>query len=67
VIFERVIKEAARRRKGIRIHKQKDSTEEGKREEQEGLAEKSVETLNEEKRKQSRGNIPQRMLQTSNG
>jgi len=67
VIFERVIEEAARRRKGIRVRKQKDSTEEQKREEQEGLAEKSAETLNEEKRKQSRENIPQRMLQTGNG
>jgi len=67
VIFERVIEEDARRRKGIRVHKQKDSTEEEKREEQEGLAEKSEETLNEEKRKQSRENIPQRMLQTGNG
>jgi len=42
----------------MRVRKQKDSTEEEKREEQEGLAEKSSETLNAEKKKQSRENIP---------
>ena len=67
MIFERVIEEAARRRKGMSVHKQKDSTEEEKREEQEGLAEKSSETLNVEKRKTKQRNIPQRMLQTGNG
>jgi len=67
VIFELVIEEAARRRKGMRVRKEKDSTEEEEREEQEGLAEKGSETLNAEKRKQSRENIPQRMLQTGNG
>jgi len=67
VIFERAIEEAPRRRKGMRVRKQRDSTEEKEREEQEGLAEKGSETLNAEKRKQSRKNIPQRMLQTVNG
>jgi len=58
VIFERVIEEAARRRKGMRVRKQKDSTEEEEREEQEGLAEKGSETLNAEKRKHSREKHP---------
>jgi len=53
VIFERVIEEAARRRKGMSVRKQKDSTEEEKREEREGLAEKGSETLNAEKRKKA--------------
>jgi len=34
VVFGRVIDEAARRRKGIRVHKQKDLTEGEKKEEQ---------------------------------
>ena len=67
MIFERVIEEAARRRKGMSVRKQKDSTEEEKREEQGGLAEKGSETLNAEKRKTKQRNIPQRMLQTGNG
>jgi len=67
VIFERVIEEAARRRKCMSVRKQKDSTEEEKREEREGLAEKGSETLNAEKRKTKQRNIPQCMLQTGNG
>jgi len=49
------------------VRKQKDSTEEEKREEHGGLAEKGSETLNAEKRKTKQRNIPQRMLQTSIG
>jgi len=40
VIFERAIEEAARRRKGMRVRKHRDSTEEKEMEEQGGLAEK---------------------------
>jgi len=66
VIFVRVIEEAAKRQKGMRVRKQRDSTEEEEREEKEGLAEKGSKTLNAKKRKESRENIPQRMLQTGN-
>jgi len=60
VIFGRVIEEAARRRKGMSVRKQKDSTEEEKREEQEGLVEQISETLNEEKRKHPTTYAPDR-------
>ena len=66
MIFVRVIEEAAKRQKGMRVRKQRDSTEEEEREEKEGLAEKGSKTLNAKKRKESRENIPQRMLQTGN-
>jgi len=63
------IGEAARRQKGeeMRVCKQSDSTEERGIEEQGGLAEKRFRNPKRRKEKQSREDIPQRMLQTVNG
>jgi len=55
------------KREDMRVRKQRDSTKEKEIEEQGGSQRKGLETLNAEKRKQSRENIPQRMLQTVNG
>jgi len=68
VTLERVIRKAARRRKGeeMRVCKQSDSTEKKETEEQGGLAERGLETLRAEK-SEAKKNIPQRMLQTVNG
>jgi len=51
----------------MRVCKQRDSTEEKEIKEQGGSQRKGLETLNAAKKKQSRENIAQRMLQTVNG
>jgi len=70
VILERAIGEAARRRKGeeMRVRKvERLNRREGDRRTRGGSQRKGLETLNAEKKKQSRENIPQHMHQTVNG